>query len=168
MDWLTELTTLLPPPSGVAPIENWAAIEADLGTPLPEDFKTYVDLYGSAYVGGFFWANSADTAVEAKRRTEAYAIQARFFPKTFSLPVFPLQGSLLVWGATDNGDDLGWIASGAPESWPVAVLRHEDGQPEVFQMRFGTFMSGVVRGKIRPDAFPTDVFDALPMTLWAQ
>ena len=54
---LDDLQKVMPPP--LAPIEtpcaSWQAIEAELGTLLPEDYKSFVEAYGSGRIGGFIW-----------------------------------------------------------------------------------------------------------------
>ncbi len=47
-DDLATLIRLLPPPA--APDDNhgdWQAVEAELGTPLPDDYKAFIELFGT-------------------------------------------------------------------------------------------------------------------------
>lgn len=95
---------------------------------------------------------------------ETYATLKAHHPATFAMPIIPGPGGFLPFGITDNGDYLGWIiAPGDPDRWKVAVLQDEDGMPEVTGMSFGPFILAFLRGNFRPEAFPDDLYETLPL-----
>lgn len=99
---------------------NWPAVEADLATSLPSDYKEIVDLFGP---GGFDeyvdllvpgalgmdlvgWAKSDGDATDL---WEPYAS-------------YPAPRGLLRWGASEQEFDFVWQTGTAdPDDWPVLV-----------------------------------------------
>jgi hypothetical protein len=50
---IRKLTKILPPPS--QPVEasgDWDEVERTLGTALPDDYKEFISLYGTGFIGG--------------------------------------------------------------------------------------------------------------------
>lgn len=172
MDWYQELQAVMPPPAETRPAPDWAAAEAALKTRLPGDFKRYTETWGPAYVGRFFYSCSpadpnpnVDLVENAEYVSHALSTLKGDHPDTYTAPVFPEEGGFLANGRTDNGDFLGWMTQGSdPDAWPAAVWGDEDGTPQVFQgIGFGEMMLGIVSGSLRPDAFPADVWDTVPL-----
>ncbi len=170
MAWIDELTELLPPPAPSQAVEtiDWSSQEDALGVEVPEDFKVFVATYGAkgGALGDFIQIlspvtskRSVQLARAAVRENDAYATLKAHHPHAFPLQILPEPGSFLPWAVTDNGDYLGWIVGDGPSSdWPVAVLDDESGVPEVFEISFGDFMVGLVKGEITPSAFPGNLY----------
>lgn len=178
MDWVDDLRAILPPPAEVRSVPapaDWARVEGEAKSRFPDDYKEFLAIWGQAYVGGFLFPYSpaADTpsASELGSNVEyvsrALSSLKAHNPASYTNPVFPEEGGFLAGGRTDNGDFIGWMTIGqAPEQWPAAVWGTEDRAPQVFQgMGFGELMLGIVSGEVRPEAFPGDLWDDLPLPL---
>lgn len=73
---------------------------------------------------------------------------------------------MLMGGRTDNGDYLGWVIDrDLPlEQWAFAIWGHEEDVRKLEGVTFGQFIVGVVKGDIRPEEFPDDIWDAVPLS----
>lgn len=167
-DMIAELKSIVPPPprdAEAAQAQNWDMVEMALGTKLPDDFKTFQNIWGEGDIAQFVHLFMPGTAKKPIRYPEAaqafvnaYATMKTGHPERFPLPLLPAPGSFLPFAITDNGDYLGWILDeGDPNAWHVAVLPDEDGIPEVFAMSFSEFLHGLISGTVKPRHLPGDL-----------
>lgn len=173
MDWYQELSQAMPPAAQVQRASpDWAGAEAALGVRMPADFKRYVQEWGTPYVGRFLFTcmpghqnPNVDLVSHARYVTHALSTLKAQHPDIYTAPVYPEAGGFLSAGRTDNGDFLGWMTRGDdPDAWPAAIWGDEDGTPEVFEgVGFGEMMTGIVTGRLRPNAFPQGLWAHLPL-----
>ncbi|MFE5814701.1 SMI1/KNR4 family protein [Streptomyces sp. NPDC056479] len=108
---------------------EWAEIEAELGVPLPADFKELCEAFGRGEFNGFLYLYSSKggnhlEVIDALKRLHR-AIGR--FPDSESVyepyQIFqPGRGGLIRWaGAAAEGYEYFWLAddASAPESWPI-------------------------------------------------
>jgi hypothetical protein len=159
---------LTPPPSPVETprhAEDWAAAEADLGTPLPADYKAFIEQYGTGVVDDFLWvfnpfsANEhANLASEARGRLDALRSLRDEFEVDIRHELFPAVGGLLPFGATANGDVLFWETAGEPRNWTVIVSDARAPEYEHFRSNMTDFLHDILSRKevcrIFPGSFP--------------
>ncbi|WP_445528329.1 hypothetical protein [Streptomyces cyslabdanicus] len=128
------LTGWVPVPQ---PAVDWPAVEADLGTPLPRDYKEIVDLFGP---GGFDeyvdllvpGALGMDLVVWAKSDGDATDLWEPYAG-------YPAPGGLLRWGSSEQELDFVWQTGTAdPADWRVLV--GEFGDWERFDCGLGEFL----------------------------
>lgn len=177
--WIDELAGVMPPPAAhergaPATPQDWARAEAGLGHAIPADFRAFVDRWGPGRIGDFLGLDTPAPGYHpvmtlpgsALSEARAYDKLREHHPASHPWPVFPQPGSFLAFGTTDNGDHLGWIVDeGDPGNWPVAVVDDEYSTREVFEdLRFGPFLLELVTGRLRPRAFPDDLWDSLPLS----
>lgn len=123
----SQLLSILRPSE--APIETgsdsaWATVETMLNTTLPEDYKQFIDNFGSGWVGGFLylynpfsskaymnWFNNLDIVTGL-----AESLGQGGHPLNFG------SGSLIPFGATKDGHTLFWLTNGLPEQWTIFIL----------------------------------------------
>ena len=176
MNWTAELAAVMPPPAleqrhPVPQPAEWTAVEEALGRAIPADYTAFMAEWGPGGIGDFirlFAPNGAFPAVRMPDATlgpvRSYETLKAHHPQTFTMPVFPQDGGLMPFAVTDNGDYLGWIVGpGGPETWPVGIWGEDEGVAEVFPMSFGPFIVELVKGELRPQAFPEDLWDNLPL-----
>lgn len=141
----------------------WGPIERQLGGPLPQDYKDFVQLYGRGYFLQFMGIDVPASLNPHMRLERKAGIVSRSFANYDDLPypMWPQPGGLLSFGGTDNGDYLFWLPRAQPQGWAVVVW---DGVPdswEVFDCDMTDFLAGLATGGILPKEFPDDL---LPCT----
>lgn len=161
---------LTPPPSPVETprhAEDWAAAEAELGTPLPADYKAFVERYGTGAVDDFLWVFNPFSANEhvnlvsgGRTRLDGLRSLRDEFDVEIGHELFPAAGGLLPFGATDNGDVLFWEAAGEPETWTVIVRDARAPEYERFGSNMTGFLHDILSRKevcgIFPESFPDE------------
>ena len=157
---IENLIKVVPPPS--RPFEAfrgpWDVIEADLGTPLPQDYKDFARLYGSGYFMEFLGVDIPNTQNPNTRlewqaqlvRDGMLVVDERDRP----LPIWPDPGGLLAFGATDDGDTLFWLTEGEPDDWRVVVWDRGFGRFETLDCDLTDFLAGLATGDVLPREFP--------------
>jgi hypothetical protein len=149
MTALDDLKRLLPPPERPAVSEyDWPAIEAEIGTALPADYKSLVDAYGPVR----FSANlrlctphgrpgGLDLTCWLELTREllgdpACPPQSDHIPAGFALD----PDALTAWGSITGSEYCLWYAAGPdPDVWPVIV-----GGPTVWGFYSGTATEFIV------------------------
>ena len=162
---IDELRAVLPPPAtpaAPATARDWTAIEGQVGSLLPPDYKQFVEAYGPGRIADFlmvftpFAANAnADLTQQVGRQVGALR-QLRDAGQTSEYPLFPEPGGLMPWGVTDNGDILLWLRSGEPAAWPVVISVSGDIEFERFDLTMSSFLAQVLGGAVRTETFPED------------
>lgn len=131
---LAKLVALVPPPkSPTAAKGDFAKVEADLGTPLPSDWKALVETYGYGSFVSFLhlWSpffEACTMVAQAKGALDADRTLAKMSKKAVPFTLFPDPDGALPFASTDNGDVLYWLTWGAPNEWPVAVWNARSGE----------------------------------------
>lgn len=163
---LSDLVARMDPPADpVDPEGSWPAVEAALGTPLPQEYKHFIGTYGSGSINGFLsilnpFARDEDLnllrQVEVARR-DAERVRDRFAALAVRTPLlyslFPARGGFLPWGKARRSRSAGpregsvqwcdWVTSDAPPDAWVAAVRIENGYAS-FGAPFAAFLLGVL------------------------
>ncbi|MEU6822018.1 SMI1/KNR4 family protein [Streptomyces atriruber] len=131
---IATFTELVGPPPDAVPAVDWAAVEAWLEVPLPQEYKALVSAYGPVEIG--------EGAASVRLHTPCVSTDGRYDygawvvethrhsairPGMFSRErrrFLPDEGGLLALGTTAGGDDLFWDTSVSkdPDAWPVVLL----------------------------------------------
>lgn len=162
---IEKLAEVMPPPA--APFEAfsgpWEPIEAQLRTPLPQDYKDFVRLYGSGDFMEFLGIHvprSRSPYVRLVSEAHAVAELARVLEdheSPYPYPFWPSPDGLLACGKTDFGDYLFWLARGPPADWRIVVWDRGLGDFETFDCDLTDFLAGLATGEIDPQGFPADM-----------
>jgi hypothetical protein len=159
---LSELVS--PPDAPVAAAGDFAAIEADLGTPLPGDYKELVRRYGYGTFCDFLqlWSpffGDCTMMAEARGVLDADAQLARVAPKAVPFMRFPEPDGALPWARSDNGDVAYWLTWGEPEQWPVALWNPRSGQHyDLVERGAAAFLADWISGESTFKLFPKPAF----------
>jgi len=162
---IANLIKVVPPPAEPfwAYKGPWAAIEGELGTALPQDYKDYVAVYG----GGEFMRYLAVFLPKSWSVNLRLGAQVELFPWEFHdvskkvaghlpYPLWPASGGLMVFGVTGGGDHLFWLMRGAPQDWPVVVWYRATNQTQMFKCDLTDFFAGIATGTILSGAFDAE------------
>lgn len=144
------------------PVVDWKAVEAELGTALPVDYRALAGTCSDVDIGGFLSVFPPLSSSEDVFSLREFAEQTlgtlrklrEDLPAEVSHPLFPEQGGLLPWGVTDNNDFLWWLTRGEPDDWPVVVT--DVGQWWTHEGNMQSFLVGVLRKRIHCPLFPDD------------
>jgi hypothetical protein len=156
------------PVEGADP-SQWAAVEARLGTALPEDYMAFAECFGSGTFDDFILPftptassmqqnlfSGIDLQLEArrlKRMNHPYDKKAIVHP--FAL--YPEPNGLLVWGSTaSHGDYLYWHAQGHPNQWKVVLYNLRDGRHQTFDQGMTDFLASLCSRSIHSNLLPHD------------
>lgn len=138
----------------------WEAVEAELGTSLPQDYKDFARLYGSGYFMEFLGV-CIPRSPNPNMRLESYvrSVCAGFLTldEEWPYPWWPHPGGLIPFGSTDNGDFLFWLARGASADWGIVIWDRGLGHFETFDCDLTDFLAGLATGEILPKEFPEDL-----------
>jgi hypothetical protein len=152
---LSELFRTVPPPQN--PIETgtgktWEKIQQSLGLHLPEDYKAFINCYGSGIFNNFLipynphaknetfnLTHALDTHHRSSRKTTKASTQSWSIVSPFEL--YPGVKGLLPWG-TSTHFEMGffWQVDGPPETWITIFYNLRVGEYEVWKMQFTSFL----------------------------
>lgn len=164
---LDRLRTLVPPPE--SPLESgddsaWGAVEEELGTALPGDYKQLVRVYGTGMFDGFLYLFNpfsqdphGNLVEEGRAVLSAYTTSRSSSPDRLPMPPYPEPGGLLPVGRTENGDELYWVTDGTPDTWPVCLLSSRASDQETHRTTVTGFLADWFAGDLTTRVFPADV-----------
>ncbi|MER7110124.1 hypothetical protein [Streptomyces sp. NPDC000229] len=144
---------------------DWAALQGDLGTGLPSDYRSLAEAYPTLVIDDFLVVSIPRPGAEASWvsgvRDSSETLRDLYeTDDTQGRAPYPEPGGLLCWAESNSGDGLYWrMSSLDPETWPV-VVRGANGDWSEFPVGAVEFLVGVYRRVIRvpgmPQVFPSD------------
>lgn len=170
MDALKQL--MLPPahPQETGTPKAWTKLETRLGIPLPPDYKTLIDVFGTGSFADFITVYNPFTQIEsfnllyaldtlhqANRKTRMIGDPAWSALRPFGL--YPAPAGLLPWGCTANlGEGFFWQIQGPPQTWETIFYNLRTGEYEVWKYPLTEFLYRLFTRQIRsvllPEEFP--------------
>jgi hypothetical protein len=128
VDCVDQVVGIVGEQAEAAPEHDWNTVQERLGTPLPADYRRFVDRFGAGTVGALrvFVPDVAAPEFDLFGLVERVGREAEVFrasttPK-FGGPYHPQRGGLIPWGEMDGGLYFFWIPAGDdPDVWPVAI-----------------------------------------------
>jgi hypothetical protein len=166
-----ELEALLPVPE--TPVElpgegDWGRIEAQF-TRLPDDFKHFIDHYGTGVIGSgyitIFNPFAQDPYLNLVHQAGIVAAAFRQlnerYPDQYKMSFFPTEGGFLPFGVNVDGAYLVWSTEGDPNDWPVVVIGPRSPRTQEFHMGFVPWFVNLLARRVRciffDRSFPTIV-----------
>lgn len=156
---IARLLNVMPAP--VEPEEatgDWEVVKTSLGTGLPQDYRSFVETYGTGQVDDFlgvlnpFSAGPFYNLLSAGRAHLDGLIQLRSGLGAFlPYPLFPEVGGLLPVAITDNGDTIHWLTNGSPDEWTIVVQDTRAPECEAYDMSFSQFLAAWIGGQVSSD-----------------
>jgi hypothetical protein len=151
---IVQLLTLLPPPAhprDTGSSQQWLAVEAQLHSALPADYKAYIDTYGTGVIGYLVRPHSPFATAplfDLFAQIEAISHTRRSYAATFGTdwcpyPLYPEPEGLLPWGNTLDGDTLFWQRRGSADSWPTIIAEVKSKTFETFTGSMTEFLYAV-------------------------
>ncbi|MEN8655933.1 hypothetical protein ABCR94_36560 [Streptomyces sp. 21So2-11] len=139
---------------------DWTALEADLGTALPSDFRSLTEAYLILVIDDFLKVSVPRPGAEASWASESREdeiLQDLYeMGDTQDYVPYPQPGGLISWAESYSGDCFYWRTSPAdPDAWPV-VVRGDNGDWSEFPVGAVEFLVGVYRRTIHVPGMPKD------------
>ncbi len=147
-------------------VEAWPVIEKAIGVTLPNDYKQYINTFGTGCIGRFLWPFNPfsedkflNLGYRINERLDALRELREHWDEQCPYPLYPDPGGLLPWGGTDNGDVLFWLTVGRPDDWPTVVNEARGPLYEEYQASMTDFLAKLISGEIISDIIPYDFLD---------
>ena len=162
---IANLIKVVPPPAEPfwAFKGPWAAIEGELGTALPQDYKDYIAVYGCGdfmqYLSVFLpksWTVNLRLGAQVKLFPGIFRDVSKDVVGNLPYPLWPEPGGLMVFGGTSGGDHLFWLMRGAPQDWPVVVWYRATNETQMFKCDMTDFFAGIATGTMLSGAFDAE------------
>jgi hypothetical protein len=148
---LEELVELFGEPPARQPQPGaWDEVEQYVGSTLPGDYKTFMDLYGTGEISGelvvFHPQGSAPLLARMCRVHETFGRSRSRHPDLRPYPIHPEPGGLVSWGFDHSGDEHFFLPCDDkdPNRWKIVTMIHEVGA-EVFEGSFTGFVLAFVK-----------------------
>lgn len=142
---------------------KWNAIEKQMRTKLPSDYKEFINEYGTGSINEFMWILTpfdedeyVNLITRGDKISKAYIESKIKNPQYFKHEVFPNKGGILPWGYTENGDELYWLTVENSDEWHIIVYESRSSDYYEYSMGMVEFIYKLVSGKIICPAFPDD------------
>lgn len=134
---LKAITKLLPPPASPYGLDwSWDRIERAIGLPLPDDYKAFIDLYGTGQVrsaegwaliwnfrdASLFGPSLANILTGPDSVVQFYRRQMNGTNFDVPFPLYPEIGGLLSFGSVVDVQNLNWLTTGQPNQWDVVYF----------------------------------------------
>jgi len=149
-----------PVESGVG--ENWGDVTQHFGTPLPGDYMSFIDKYGSGEIGEwlsvfnpFSKNQNINLISQFFSCLSSLSILKADYPEICSYPLLFEPSGLLPWGVSIDGDIFCWETTGMSGKWSVVVIGR-DSDPEKYEMSTCQFIEKIITSTISPLAIPSD------------
>ncbi|MDT0267681.1 SMI1/KNR4 family protein [Streptomyces sp. DSM 44915] len=158
-----ELLRLVPPPEGVGVRVDWQALEEELGSRLPSDYKWLVERYGPGSFDNFLHVLQPTSPAPPIRLVSSADRAAEILDQLREKEDIPFATEeLLPVAKTDNGDTIYWVTR--PEDDPDAWTLTGNGARNTRWPRFDggivaflvATLSGAHKMAIFPNGFPTE------------
>jgi hypothetical protein len=153
---LAQIVTPPTDPVDSGSVDEWLAIEEKLGTPLPTDYKEYINTYGTGTIGSFLWpynpfSNNENLNLITRIEQDLSAlrqIKDEFGEEEVPYPLYPETGGLLSWAISDNGDVLYWLTQGNREDWRIVINESRGPWFEQFEESTTSFLTKLASGDL--------------------
>lgn len=149
---------------------SWHYIESSLGLTLPNDFKEFIQRFGTGALLDFLWVFnpfSSNEYLNFMQQINTQLDALRFLVRDTSLEecpysLYPEPGGLLPWGMTENGDILFWCTEGNPKDWTVVVMASRSPTYEEYNESLTGFLAKLILQEIKSRIFPS-LSDSIPL-----
>jgi len=162
---ISQLKKILPPPESPTEVPTrpaWKKIEKEVGVRLPNDYKEYVQAYGTGTICEFLIISNPFSSQEgfALISTLELAIQTLSQLKKTEgddqvpFDIHPTRPGLLAFGGDENGNGLYWLTDGEPDSWPCVIGQGRGKKWEQYDITMAEFLCQVISKEIRSAIWP--------------
>jgi hypothetical protein len=163
MESLHTILALPPHPVESGAKDKWSRIERNLGIRLPEDYKSFINQYGTGSIADFIWVFSPFTVnrhlnleTQVRQVLEGFKTLQAMFKDKYLFPLYPEIGGILPFAGTDNGNHICWLTDGPENDWPVIVFDSRSPECERYNCTMTEFLVNILTKRQRCSLFPED------------
>lgn len=169
--YIDDIVKIMPPaknPLDVPGRGEWVAIESKLGTGLPDDYKEFIQAYGTGRIGNFLYvftpfSNNENLNLLDQLRLQSDVLgELKSYGENIPYKIFPETEGILPFAITDNGDVLFWRTVGEPNEWTVLVNEARSPDWENYDMSMSKFFSEIISHRLDCKIFPKSFPGASP------
>jgi hypothetical protein len=162
---IDQLIEVMPAPSSpfeTPPAGGWSQVEGRLGVSFPQDYRDFIDRYGSGKVADFLWIFnpfSANENLNLERQIQRQAAvldELKGYGEKNPYEPFPSPGGILPVGITGNGDVIFWKTEQDGGHWSVVVNDSRSPEWELFNFSLSQFLIEVLAKRAVCRIFPRD------------
>jgi hypothetical protein len=154
---IDDVVALVPPPANpnqIGTLDEWRAVERELGLAFPTDYQEFVLTYGTGMFATEYAVFNPFAGTKYLQRVrylcEIEADFRRKFPNRVPYAVYPEPGGVFLWGNDQNGNYYGWLTAGPPDRWPVVTNEVRGHGYREHGCSMTDYLAGVLRGQIDP------------------
>lgn len=144
---------------------DWEEFENKEIQIFPDDYKAFINTYGSGVINNFIWIlnpfeknENINFFKKSKEMLDAYSELKQMFPNDYVYDVYPQSKGLLPCGVTDNGDEIYWKTDQHINDWKIIVY-DSSAESYEYDMSLIEFLYKICIKEIMCEAFPDDLFD---------
>ncbi|MFD5549290.1 hypothetical protein ACFWJQ_21510 [Streptomyces goshikiensis] len=139
---------------------DWDALSRELGTGIPGDFKELAESYPSFNISDFLALYipepGQEVAYAQSWKDDERLASLHADDLTYGYAPYPAPGGLIVWGASNEGDNFYWRTNdGDPDSWTIVVEGRNDDWC-TYEGTLTDYLAGLVTGTVTTDGLPSD------------
>jgi hypothetical protein len=153
--WLNAKVSAAP-----AGADAWARAEKQLGIPLPETYKAYIDRFGVGQICQFLIVHSPfakNLSFNLRNVHEMNAlllkqIQTDTLETLGTIPFFPLYPELeglLCFATSANGDVLSWRTVGPSAAWPIVWWSTRNPGYDIYSSSLIELIDALITGRLQ-------------------
>lgn len=140
---------------------DWVAIENEIGTSIPIEYKEFINTYGSGKILDFLIILNPFSKRETINLISGMATQKEVieeltndYGEDFPYSIYPETDGLLPFAITDNGDVIYWLTNGSPDDWNIIINESRGPDFERIQLSTLDFIEKFVSGALNSDIIP--------------
>lgn len=159
---LNELEKIMPALESVSEPRRWNDVESSLAIELPNDYKRFIDKYGTGWIGDFLLVLDPSSVTERYNLVRSsvdilgnYQSSKESFPQYYSHTIFNGKNGIFPCGITDNADVIYWEYENG-EQKNIVVYNARGGDYFSIESTLTDFIYGVLAKTIVCDRFPED------------
>ncbi len=164
---IEELTKVLEVPNNPVEIQggkSWAEVESEIASRLPDDYKAYIQQYGTGYIADYLviWnpfasLETVNLITQLDLRLKDIRRAKDNYRESFGMefppyPIFPEEGGILPFGATINGHIIFWKTTQKPNNWTIVISKSRSTKFEEHVMNTTEFLTNLMLRRLENTA----------------
>ena len=164
------LTNVIEPPQKAVEAKgDWSAVESELGISVPDDYKDFIETYGTGrfddflnVLNPFSKIDNLNLIIQKEPILDSLAELRDTFGEDIPYNLFPAANGLLPFAGTDNGDTLFWQTNEQPDQWTIVVKDSREPEYQEYKENITSFLAKLFSREIICKIFPKDFPSSAP------